>query len=327
MQWKRYGIIAAVMIVILGGAYGYWVSTQQSDIPPGFAMSNGRIEAERIDVSTKLAGRIAKVLVAEGQWVEAGELVAQIDAVEIDAQLHQAEAAIMQAREQKLQAEALLNQRNSELTLASSTLARIETLADGGHASQEQLDQVKNAMTTAQAGVEAAKAGINLATATIAAANAAVDRLKSVRADADLVAPKSGRVQYILAKAGEVVAAGGKVVTLTDLTDIYMTIYLPAAEAGILAIGSEARIILDPIPQYVIPAEVTFVASTAQFTPKTVETSSEREQLMFKVKLTIPPKLLEQHQEQAKAGVAGVGYVRLDETKVWPDTLAVKLPQ
>jgi len=327
MQWKRYGIIAAVMIVILGGAYGYWVSTQQSDIPPGFAMSNGRIAAERIDVSTKLAGRIAKVLVAEGQWVEAGELVAQIDAVEIDAQLHQAEAAVMQAREQKLQAEALLNQRNSELTLARSTLARIETLADGGHASQEQLDQVKSAMTTAQAGVEAAKAGIDLATATIAAANAAVDRLKSVRADADLVAPKSGRVQYILAKAGEVVAAGGKVVTLTDLTDIYMTIYLPAAEAGILTIGSEARIILDPIPQYVIPAEVTFVASTAQFTPKTVETSSEREQLMFKIKLTIPPELLKQHQEQAKAGVAGVGYVRLDETKVWPETLAVKLPQ
>jgi HlyD family secretion protein len=124
-----------------------------------------------------------------------------------------------------------------------------------------------------------------------------------------------------------VVAAGGKVVTLTDLTDIYMTIYLPAGEVGLLSIDSEARIILDPIPQYVIPATVTFVASTAQFTPKTVETSDEREQLMFKVKLTIPPKLLEKYQEQAKAGVAGVGYVRVDKTKTWPGTLAVKLPQ
>lgn len=327
MQWKQYGLIAAVLIVISGGAYAYWVTTQKDEIPVGFAMSNGRIEAERIDVSTKLAGRIAKILVSEGQWVEEGDLVAQMDAVEIDAQLHQAEAAVVQAQQQKLQAEALLNQRNSELTFATSTLARIQALADGGHASQEQLEQVKTTMTTAQAGVEAAKAGIDLATATIASANAAVDRLNSVRADADLTAPHSGRVQYILAKAGEVVAAGGKVVTLTDLTDIYMTIYLPAAEAGLLPIGSEARIILDPIPQYVIPATVTFVASTAQFTPKTVETSDEREQLMFKIKLTIPPKLLEKYQEQAKAGVAGVGYVRVDDTKTWPDTLAVKLPQ
>lgn len=327
MHWKLYGMIFAVLIMISGGAYAYWITTQEAAIPVGFAMSNGRVEAERIDVSTKLAGRIAKVLVSEGQWVEAGDLVAQMDAVEIDAQLHAAQAAVAQAQQQKLQAEALLNQRNSELTLATSTLGRIQVLANGGHASQEQLDQAKTTMTTARAGVEAAKAGIDLATATIAAANAAVDRLNSVRADANLTAPRSGRVQYILAKTGEVVAAGGKVVTLTDLTDIYMTIYLPAGEAGLLSIGSEARIILDPIPQYVIPATVTFVASTAQFTPKTVETSDEREQLMFKVKLTIPPKLLEKYQEQAKAGVAGVGYVRVDETKAWPGTLAVKLPQ
>lgn len=327
MQWKRYGMIAAILIVISGGAYAYWITTDQSEVPLGFATSNGRIEAERIDVATKLAGQVAKVLVTEGQWVEAGDLVAQMDAVEIDAQLHQAEAAVMQARQQKLQAEALLNQRNSELALAQSTLVRIDKLAVGGHASQEQLEQAKNARTTAQAGVEAAKAGIDLATATIAAANAGVDRLRSVRTDADLVAPHSGRVQYILAKTGEVVAAGGKVVTLTDLTDIYMTIYLPAGEAGLLAIGSQARIILDPIPQYVIPATVTFVASTAQFTPKTVETSDERERLMFKVKLTISPELLEKHQEEAKAGVAGVGYVNLDETKAWPESLAVKLPQ
>lgn len=327
MQWKRYSMIFATLIVISGGGYAYWLSRTQSDIAPGFAMSNGRIEAERIDVSTKLAGRIAKILVSEGQWVEAGDLVAQMDAVEIEARLHQAEAAVVQARQQKLQAEALLNQRHSELTLATSMLARTQSLADSGVASQQQLDQGQNTQATAQAAIGAAEAGVDLAAATIASANAAVDQIKSVMADADLIAPRSGRVQYILAKTGEVVAAGGTVVTLTDLTDIYMTIYLPAGQAGLLAIGSEARITLDPIPQYVIPAAVTFVASTAQFTPKTVETSDERAQLMFKVKLTIPPSLLEKYQEQAKSGVAGVGYVRLDDTKAWPETLAVKLPQ
>lgn len=327
MQWKRYGKIAVALIVLLGGAYAIWVNSQAAGLPAGIASSNGRIEAERIDVAAKLPGRIAEVHVSEGQWVKAGDLVAHMDTAEIDAQLRQAEAAVTQAEQQKLQTEALLNQRLSEQDFAQAEFTRAEQLAAKGHVAQEQVDRAKTVLTTAEAGVAAGKAGIDLATATIAAAQATVDRLQSVRADADLVAPHDGRVQYILAKAGEVVGAGGKVVTLTDLTDIYMTVFLPARDAGLLAIGSEARIVLDPIPDYVIPATVTFVASSAQFTPKSVETADERDQLMFRVKLTIPEALLEEYQEQAKAGVAGVGYVRTDSAIAWPDTLSVKLPE
>ncbi|MCV2892074.1 HlyD family efflux transporter periplasmic adaptor subunit [Lentibacter sp. XHP0401] len=320
-------MIAATLIAISAGTYGVWLNSTKSDLPVGIASSNGRIEAERIDVAAKLPGRIAEVRVSEGQWVNAGDLVAQMDTAEIDAQLRQTEAAVSQAKQQKLQAEALLNQRSSEQEFAQAEFARAEQLAARGHAPQELVDQRKSVLTTADAGVAAARAGIDLAIATIASAEATVERLQSVRSDADLVAPRDGRVQYILAKSGEVVGAGGRVVTLTDLTDIYMTIFLPAHDAGLLAIGSEARIILDPIPDYVIPATVTFVASTAQFTPKSVETANERDQLMFRVKLTIPEELLEEYQEQAKAGVAGVGYVRTDDTIAWPDTLSVKLPQ
>lgn len=327
MQWKRYGTVAVILSVLLGGAYVFWLDSQTAELPAGIVRSNGRIEAERIDVATKLPGRIAEVRVSEGQWVEAGSLVAHMDTAEIDAQLRQAKAAVAQAEQQKLQTEALLNQRLSEQEFAQAEFARAEQLAARGHAPQELVDQRKSALTTADAGVAAARAGIDLATATIASADATVERLQSIRADADLVAPHDGRVQYILAKAGEVVGAGGRVVTLTDLTDIYMTIFLPARDAGLLAIGSEARIVLDPIPEYVIPATVTFVASTAQFTPKSVETADERDQLMFRVKLTIPEDLLKAYQEQAKAGVAGVGYVRTDDTVPWPDVLSVKLPQ
>ncbi|SFU21865.1 HlyD family secretion protein [Sedimentitalea nanhaiensis] len=327
MQWKRYGTVAVVLIMLLGGAYAFWSNSRPAELPAGIVSSNGRIEAERIDVAAKLPGRIAEVRVSEGQWVKAGDLVASMDTAEIDAQLRQAQAAVTQAEQQKLQSEALLNQRLSELEFAQAEFARAEQLAARGHAPQELVDRRKSAMITAQAGVVAARAGIDLATATIASAEATVERLQSIRADADLMAPHDGRVQYVLAKAGEVVGSGGRVVTLTDLTEIYMTIFLPARDAGLLAIGSEARIILDAIPDYVIPAQVTFVASTAQFTPKSVETADERDQLMFRVKLTIPKELLEEYQEQAKAGVAGVGYVRTDDTIAWPDVLAVKLPQ
>lgn len=327
MQRKRYGTIAVALIVLLGAAYAIWLNSQSAELPAELIGSNGRIEAERIDVAAKLPGRVAEVRVAEGQWVEAGDLVARMDTAEIDAQLHQALAAVTQAEQQKLQAEALLNQRLSEQEFAQAEFARTEQLAAKGHVAQEQVDRAKTVQSTAEAGVAAARAGIDLATAAIAAAQATVERLQSIRADANLVAPHDGRVQYILAKAGEVVGAGGRVATLTDLTDIYMTVFLPAHDAGLLAIGSEARIVLDPIPDYVIPATVTFVASTAQFTPKSVETADERDQLMFRVKLTIPAEVLEEYQEQAKAGVAGVGYVRVDETVDWPEALQVKLPQ
>ncbi len=120
--------------------------------------------------------------------------------------------------------------------------------------------------------------------------------------------------------------AGGRVATLLDLGDVYMTVFLPAADAGTLPIGAEARLVLDPIPQFTIPAAVSFVAPEAQFTPKTVETHDERADLMFRVKLQISPLLLKQHEQQVKTGVRGVAYVRVRQAAAWPDGLAVKLP-
>ena len=142
-----------------------------------------------------------------------------------------------------------------------------------------------------------------------------------------LVSPRSGRVQYRLARAGEVVVPGQRVLTILDLNDVYMTIYLPATDAGKLAVGDEARIIADPIPEYVIPATVSFVATDAQFTPKSVETADERQKLMFRVKLQVDPKVLVRYHRQVKTGIRGIGFVRTSPSIAWPDDLVVKLPQ
>jgi HlyD family secretion protein len=117
------------------------------------------------------------------------------------------------------------------------------------------------------------------------------------------------------------------VLNLLDLTDVYMTFFLPTAAAGKLAIGSEVRCVLDAAPEYVIPAQISFVADVAQFTPKTVETASEREKLMFRVKARIAPELLKQHIRQVKTGLPGMAYVRIDAQTQWPEQLQVKLPQ
>ena len=105
------------------------------------------------------------------------------------------------------------------------------------------------------------------------------------------------------------------------------TIYLPAAEAGQLSLGDEARIIVDPLPQYVVPATISFVATDAQFTPKSVETAEERQKLMFRVKLQGDPKVLDKYHRQVKTGVRGLGFVRTDPKIAWPEELVVKLPQ
>ena len=324
---KKLLIVVFVLLAAGGAGALWWQNSLGAAEPVGVSSSNGRIEAERIEVATKLAGRIAEVVVAEGDWVEAGQLVAQMETFDLDAQLHAAQAAVRLAEQQKLQAEALLRQRKSEVSTSKAEYVRVDKLTKDGFYSEAKSDAQRTVMDTAEAALAAAEAGIPLADANIAAAEASVERLQSLISDAKLTAPRAGRVQYILAHTGEVLAAGGRVVTLTDLSDMYMSIFLPSGDAARLAIGSEARIILDAIPEYVIPATVTFVASTAQFTPRSVETQQERDQLMFRVRLTIAPELLADYQDRARAGVPGVGYVLVEEGAEWPANLAVHLPQ
>ena len=113
---------------------------------------------------------------------------------------------------------------------------------------------------------------------------------------------------------------------LDKSADVRMMFFLPTAEAGRVALGSEVRLVLDAAPQYVIPAKVSFVADVAQFTPKTVETAEERQKLMFRVKAKIAPDLLQQHIRSVKTGLPGMAYVRLDEKAPWPDWLQIRMP-
>ena len=258
--------------------------------------------------------------------VDAGEIVARMDTAELEAQLHAAEAQVRRAEQEEIQAKALIVQRDSERTFAKQELDRARALVDKGWSTKEKLDQRVNEMKTAQAAYDTAIATRDAAMAAIAAGQSEVARLKAQLDDSVLVAPKRGRIQYKLAQPGEVLSAGGRVLTLLDLSEVYLTVFVPARVAGPLTIGDEARVILDPLPGYVFPAQVTFVATEAQFTPKMVETEEEREKLMFRVKLTIDPELRTRYENQVKTGIRGIGFVRSGPNVAWPDKLAVNLP-
>jgi HlyD family secretion protein len=325
-QVARSVLILALMATAAAAAMYLWQRLSPPALPAGIVVSNGRLEAIHIEIATKLAGRIEAVLVREGDFVEPGQVVARMDASVLRAQLREAQAELARARTAVATANAVVAQRDSEVALAASVLRRSEQLVQRGFISGEKLDTDRSQLQVAKATLTASQSQATEARSAVSAAQATIERVTADIDDSVLRAPTAGRVQYRLAEPGEVLAAGGRVISMLDLAEVYMTVFLPEAPAGKLAVGAEARLVFDAAPQYVVPARVTFVAAEAQFTPKTVETSSERQKLAFRVKAQIDPELLRKYWTRVKAGMPGVAYVRVNPAAPWPERLAVHLP-
>ena len=323
---KTYLLISLLLILSVLVAVAWWFYIREKPLVD-IASGNGRIEATEIDIATKYQGRVEKIYVEEGEIVSKNQIVTRMDTRSLDAQLVQAEAKIVQAKKEQINAEFVVAQRRSEYELAKKNLNRADQLLKKGIIPEQEYDIRFASTETAKDALAAAQAHTSEIEAVIKAAEAEAERIRSDLEDAVLKAPVRGRVIYRLAEPGEVLPAGGKILTLIKLTDVYMTIFLPETQVGRVTIGDEARIILDAVPQYVIPGNVSFVAANAQFTPKEVETRTEREKLMFRVKVKIPVELLKKYESRVKTGLPGTAYVRLSSKAEWPENLHVKLPQ
>lgn len=342
--------LIAAAVIVAGGGYYAWQHMRTDSLPAGIASGNGRIEAVEIDISTKTPGRLKDILVNEGDFVEKGQVLAQMDVEQLITRRSQAEAELKRAvigidtarsmvtqREaERAAATAVVAQHEAQLDAAERKLARSQELVKSDTTSLQVLDNDRANQQGAKAAVEAAKAqlaaseaGINAAKAQVVNAEASVEAARAAIAsvvadinDGTLTAPRAGRIQYRVAEPGEVLGAGGRVLSLVDVGDVYMTFFLPTAQAGRVAINSDVRIVLDAAPQYVIPAKVSFVADVAQFTPKTVETEEERQKLMFRIKAKISPELLKKYVQRVKTGLPGAAYVKIDPAASWPANLA-----
>ena len=345
---KKWILIAIVLVVggVLG--YRYWKS-KESALPAGIASGNGRIEARLSDATAKEPLRVKEVLVDEGDLVRPGQVLARLDTVTIEAELARDEAAVAAAREEFAAAKTAIAAANADIASANAGIAQQQSeirlaqaeadrqrrmLAENATSKalfdvrQTALETTKETLNSAQARADAAQAEAGVAHSRADAAQqkigvalAEVERTKSRIRDATLVSPVTGRVLYRLVEPGEVLGPGGKALTLVDLSDVYMEIYLPSNQAAALKTGADARITVDFEPNAAAAARVTFVSPEAQFTPKQVETKSEREKLMFRVKIQVPPDLVEHYIERIKTGVRGVGYVKVSASAKWPDWL------
>jgi len=346
-------LISTIIIVAIG--WQTWLNIKLNEGSEQLISGNGRIEATDIDIATKHAGRIVDIFAQEGDFVTKGQLIAQMQVDVLKAQLSEINAQLQQAISNIAITQALVAMRKSDVIAAKAIVVKAEVDLDNkkrhqirtkklvkkGSSSIEKLDDDNAAVRISTASllaareqVKAAQSAVVAAQAQVVGAEAAVNAVKSsitrIQIDIDdsqLKAPRDGRIQYRVAEPGEVLPGGGKVLNMVDLSDVYMTFFLPETVAGRIALGDEVHIILDAIPQFVLPAKVSFVSSVAQFTPKTVETANERQKLMFRVKARINKTLLKKHLKQVKTGLPGIAWLKLDPLFIWPDNLKVKVPE
>lgn len=327
MNTKRISWALGALALAAAAGWATWLNMHRDRTPEGLMRANGRLEVERIEIAAKYPGRVIDLPVKEGDRVEAGALIAQQDSSELLAQLEAINAARQRATQAMARASAETDVRKAQARIAQMELNHTQTLRQDALVSSAELERREAQRDGERAGVQVATAAIGEASAARAEADAQIKRIKVAIEDMSLRAPVAGRIEYRVVEPGSVIPSGGRVATLLNTSDVYMTVFLPTAIAGKLQVGDEARIVLDAAPQFVVPAQVSFVAAEAQFTPKYVETASEREKLMYRVKLQVPADIATRYGSYVKAGLTGNGFVRTDAKAAWPAELAVKLPQ
>lgn len=327
MNTKRITWALGAVAVAAAAGWATWINMHRDNTPDGLMRANGRLEVERIEIAAKYPGRVVELPIHEGDWVKEGAVMARQDSTELLAQRDAIEAARERATQAMARASAETDVRKVQARIAQLELNHTQKLRQDALVSGAEVERREAQRDGERAGVKVATAAIGEATAARAEADAQIRRINVAIEDMTLRAPVAGRIEYRVVEPGSVIPSGGRVATLLNTADVYMTVFLPTSIAGKLKVGDEARIVLDAAKQFVVPAQVSFVASEAQFTPKYVETASEREKLMYRVKLKVPVEVATQYGSYVKAGLTGNGYVRTDPKATWPTELAVKLPK
>jgi HlyD family secretion protein len=319
-EYLMWIILAVAVAAAAFFGYQYW-QARRSAVPPGIASGNGRIEAKLVDICAREPLRVKDILVDEGDLVRPGQVVVKMDPVTLNAQLAEAKANVLVAQQSLAVAKSAIVRRKSEVELAKIEVERSRKLVEERAGSQRDYDVRKTSLETTTAAVAEEEAKLQTAMQQVEVAQANVAVVQTRIDDTVLTSPVDGRVLYRMAETGEVLAAGGKALTLVNLRDVYMEIYLPAEQAAKVKIGAEARITLDHVPGKAGAAYVSFVSPEAQFTPKQVETATERAKLMFRVKIQVPEELVASYIDTIKTGVRGMGYVKVEDSASWPDWL------
>ena len=302
MSRSRFALVVAIGLVAVGGVGYVVVALLPERSPAGVLLLSGNIEAHESVVGFKsVQSRIVKLPFDEGQWVEAGTVLARLDAsdyrqqVAIDrAALHMRRAALASARQGLDAARGTVRADQADQAQRTLDTNRIATLWREGIVSRDEFDRVDTALKESDAIVERDRA-LEAARAhdvDVARANwrAACEQLRLARillGDTILRAPFAGVILVRHAELGEVMLPGTPVVTLADLNHVWLRAYVREPDLGRIHWGQPARIRVDTYPNRSYPGRISFISSKAEFTPKSVETHAERVTLVYRIRIDV----------------------------------------
>src|SRR5208337_2040434 len=307
---RRLSVLILIAAVIAAGAYFYPRITKKAKSENQLTLS-GNIEAHESLVSFKIQGRIIDLPVEEGQWVEQGALLAHLDDADYRQKVRIDEANV-HVRESNL-ALTLAGTRELEVKASQQTMLdaqadlqqkkldydRAQNLFSKEEISAQDRDRADTALKRAEATFQAAqqrfnqavegsrKEDIAIARANLTEANANVGLSRVNLSYTILRAPSAGVITVRQAELGEVVAPGTPVVTLADLDHIWLRAYIAETDLGRIHWGQEATITTDTYPGKQYHGRISFIASDAEFTPKSVQTYQERVTLVYRIKIDI----------------------------------------
>jgi HlyD family secretion protein len=300
--------IALAIVVVAVAAWFLLLRRQSND---GALDASGTVEATEAQLGFQVAGRIDTILVHEGDAVKGGQLLARLDQTELTARRQQAAAQLTASRamltelehgsrsQEVQQGRDALAAANQRLADAQRDLDRTRQLFDGGAVSREALDKAQLAFDVAQSLHDQAVQALQLLEvgprperidaqrAAVASAQAAVRQMDAMLANSEIRSPFAGVVSVKDREIGETVSPGAPVLTVANMNDRWVRIYIPETRIGAVHLGEDATISADTYKGRIYRGTVSFIASEAEFTPKNVQTQDERVKLVYAVKVRI----------------------------------------
>lgn len=304
----RVVVLMAIAIIALGLLLYWQLHNNEGD--DGVLRLYGNVDIREVELAFRQPGRLAHMTFDEGDAVSAGEVMASLDAEPYRDRLAaaQAELQAVQAELAKLysgnrpqeitQAEEKVSQAQAVFHKAELDLKRQSSLLESGASSQRTVDTARAAHDQAMANLAAAKAALSLARdgfrsediaageARVAVATAALAQARTALADTELVAPSDATVIARVREPGSMVASSSTVYSLSLRDPVYVRAYISEPDLGRIAPGSSVRVYTDS-SEKVYHGQIGFISPRAEFTPKTVETTDLRTDLVYRLRVVI----------------------------------------
>lgn len=303
---RRIGGAALGLAALAGIA---WLVVRQADSTPSKDLLYGNVEIRQVDLAFDAAGTLQRMMVREGQAVQRGEVLAELDNASyrhaVDLMVARREAAAAQldlllagTRPETLdRLRAAVASAQAGLTNAKATFDRQQELVRTAVTSRASFDQARMELDAAQAGLAQAKASlaeavagprqqdIEIARANLLGAKAAEDLAKTQLANTVLKAPADGLIMTRVVEPGSVVLPGASVYAMAIGGEVWVRSFAPEPMLGRVAPGTEVRISSDGGDSW--RGRIGYVSPVAEFTPKTVETAELRSQLVYRLRIRV----------------------------------------